>query len=144
MARAIASLAAMSTRPPVIERWHAVIAERRLADLDTLLADDVVFLSPAVHTPQEGKEITTRYLVAAAHVLGGADFRYVGEWYGDRSAILEFETKLGPIYVNGVDMITWNDAGRIIRFKVMVRPLKALQTVIPMMGERLQADLAAS
>jgi len=122
----------------VIERWHAVVASRNHDGLDELLADDVVFQSPAVHSPQVGKAITTKYLVAAMHVLNTGQFRYVGEWRGERSAVLEFETALGDVQVNGVDMIWWNASGQIVRFKVMVRPVKALQTLMPLMAQALQ------
>lgn len=128
----------MSADSRVTERWHAIVATRDFAALDALLADEVVFQSPAVHTPQAGRALTRRYLEAAFQVLGGEGFRYVGEWSGDRSAVLEFETTLDGLLVNGVDMIHWDTSGRIVRFKVMVRPLKALQALIPRMAEALQ------
>ncbi len=110
-----------------IERWHDVVRSRDPSRLDALLAEDVVFLSPVVHTPQRGKAITTKYLGAAVAVLGGSDFRYVGQWMGPDSAVLEFVTTIDGIEVNGVDIIGWNAEGRIDRFKVMVRPLKAIE-----------------
>lgn len=122
----------------VLERWHRLVVTRTLDGLDELLAEDVVFQSPAVHAPQPGKAITRKYLEAAFDVLVNDSFRYVGEWRGENSAVLEFETKLGEISVNGVDLIRWNDAQQIDRFKVMVRPVKALQAVIPLMAARLQ------
>ena len=102
-----------------------------------MLDDDVVFESPVVHTLQRGKEITFKYLMAAAKVLGGPGFTYVGEWHGDHSAILEFENQIDGIKINGIDMIWWNKEGRITRFKVMVRPLKAINLLHQMMGARL-------
>jgi hypothetical protein len=125
--------------PTAIQRWHAIVISRDFNGLDELLADDVVFQSPAVHTPQVGKAITKKYLVAAMHVLDTGQFRYVGEWYGESSAVLEFETLIGEVQVNGVDMIWWNAAGRITKFKVMLRPVKALQTVMPLMAQALQS-----
>ena len=130
----------MSADGTVTERWHAIVATRDFAALDALLADEVVFQSPAVHTPQAGRALTRKYLEAAFQVLGGETFRYVGEWSGDRSAVLEFETTLDGLLVNGVDMINWDPSGRIVRFKVMVRPLKALQALIPRMAEALQSS----
>ena len=130
----------MSADSTVTERWHAIVATRDFAALDALLADEVVFQSPAVHTPQAGRALTRKYLEAAFQVLGGETFRYVGEWSGDRSAVLEFETTLDGLLVNGVDMINWDPSGRIVRFKVMVRPLKALQALIPRMAEALQSS----
>jgi len=112
-----------------IERWHDVVRSRDPSRLDALLAEDVVFLSPVVHTPQRGKAITTKYLGAAVAVLGGSDFRYVGQWMGPDSAVLEFETTIDGIAINGVDIIHWNAADEIVRFKVMVRPLKAIEAV---------------
>ncbi len=126
----------MSADP--IAAWHAYVAGRDPAALDALLADDVVFRSPAVHTPQTGRAITARYLTAAMQVLGSADFRYTGEWRAERSAVLEFRTVVGDLDVHGIDMIAWDDAGRITDFTVMVRPLKALHAVI----ERMAAALA--
>lgn len=117
--------------------WHGYLANGDAAALDALLADDVVFQSPAVHTPQIGKAVTTRYLRAAAEVLGGDQFRYVGEWRAARSAVIEFESEVGGLHVNGVDIIHWNAEGRIVRFRVMVRPLKALHVLVERMAETL-------
>jgi ketosteroid isomerase-like protein len=117
--------------------WHAYMESGDLALLDALLADDAVFESPVVHTPQVGKAITYKYLASAAKVLGGEGFRYLGEWHAEDSAILEFETEIDGITVNGIDMIWWNEAGQITRFKVMVRPLKAINMLHQMMGAQL-------
>jgi hypothetical protein len=126
-----------SSPPAALERWHRIVATRDLTDLDDLLADDAVFESPAVHTPQHGKAITHKYLAAASAVLMNGSFRYVGEWHGKRSAVLEFKAMLGEIEADGIDMIEWNAAGRITRFKVMVRPIKALQTLMALMAAQL-------
>jgi hypothetical protein len=131
----------MKAAPNAIAKWHEIVAARSLSGLDGLLADDVVFQSPAVHTPQVGKAVTKRYLHAALHVLNNGNFRYVGEWYGESSAVLEFETVIDGIQVNGVDIIHWDATDRIVRFKVMVRPVKALQTLMPLMAAELQKDL---
>jgi hypothetical protein len=128
-------------KPAAIETWHKLMKARDSQGLDRLLADDVVFQSPVVHTPQVGKAITQIYLTAAMEVLGNEAFRYVGEWFGPTSAILEFETEIEGIRINGVDMIGWNDAGRITSFKVMVRPLKAINKLHAMMGALL-AEMA--
>lgn len=124
-------------QPLAIENWHKAMKQRDPKMLDQLLADDVVFQSPVVHTPQKGKPITTLYLSAAMQVLGNDQFRYVGEWFGENSAVLEFETELDGISINGIDMIGWNDAGQINSFKVMVRPLKAINMLHQMMGAML-------
>ena len=122
-----------------VDHWYAYMQSHDAAALDAMLADDVVFESPVVHTPQRGKAITLKYLGAASMVLGGAGFRYVGEWRADNSAILEFETEIDGISINGIDMIWWSDAGQIERFKVMVRPLKAINMLHTMMGAKLAA-----
>jgi hypothetical protein len=125
--------------PRVIETWHRVIGEGDLAALDGMLADDVVFHSPVVHTPQEGKAITKLYLTAAASVFNGdGKFSYVREIHGDRDAVLEFMVELDGIVVNGVDLIQWNDADQIVDFKVMIRPLKAVNKIHGMMGAMLK------
>jgi SnoaL-like domain len=126
------------TMPEVIRAWHAVVAQRDVAKLADLLAEDVVFLSPVVHKPQAGKALTLGYLTAALHVLNNADFRYVGSWYAAKSAVLEFETTVDGIVINGVDMIDWNEDGRITRFKVMVRPLKAINLLHQLMAAMLE------
>jgi hypothetical protein len=127
------------TAPPrAIARWHEIVAARSVAGLDDLLAEDVIFQSPAVHTPQVGRAITLRYLTAALQVLNSDSFRYTGEWYGDSSAVLEFECTVEGLQVNGVDMIHWDAEGRIVRFKVMLRPVKALQAVMPRMAHELE------
>jgi len=106
--------------------WHAFIESRDPAVLDAALAEDAVFESPVVHTPQAGKALVRLYLVGAAMTLGNETFRYVGEWRAARSAVLEFACEVDGITINGVDMIWWDEAGLITRFKVMVRPLKAI------------------
>jgi ketosteroid isomerase-like protein len=123
---------------PTIERWHEVVRSRDLAALDALLADDVVFLSPVVHTPQAGRAITHAYLAAAMQVLNNDSFHYLNEWVGADSAVLEFACTVDGIEVNGIDMIHWNAAGRITRFKVMVRTLKAIQKLHERMAQMLQ------
>jgi hypothetical protein len=120
-----------------IERWHAFLATRDFAILDGLLAEDVVFESPVVFTPQRGKAIVMAYLGAAAQLLGGESFCYRNTWRSESSAVLEFEAELDAIAVNGVDIIAWNGDGRIAHFKVMLRPLQAVNIVHKKMGELL-------
>ena len=136
------------TRPEPLAAWHRIAEARDAAGLDALLADDVVFRSPAVHTPQEGKAITTAYLTAAIHVLG-PQLRYLDEWYsdgpdGDGSAVLEFETVIGDKTVHGVDMMRWGADGRLTSFTVMARPFKGLEALIgAMAAELMRAQEAA-
>lgn len=119
--------------------WHKLVASRDVGGLDALLSDDVVFHSPVVHTPQAGKPATRMYLGAAFQVFFNDTFRYVRELSGPRDAILEFQVTIDGIDVNGVDMIRWGDDGRIVDFKVMVRPLKAINLIHQKMGAMLQA-----
>ena len=137
--------------------WHRFLAGEHPGGLDELLHDDVVFLSPIVFTPQEGKELTKLYLRGAGATFDvdadgddasgdastdqGDDtgFHYVKEIVGDRHAVLEFEVTVDGILVNGVDIITVDDAGKIVEFKVMIRPLKAIEV----MHQRMRAALEA-
>ena len=115
---------------PNLTRWMDYFHGAHSAEaLSAILHDDVVFHSPIVHTPQRGKAITMMYLGAAGQTLGGDEFEYLRIFdCGDR-AVLEFRTLMDGIEVNGVDMIEWDESGLITDFKVMVRPLKAIQTV---------------
>ncbi len=126
----------MSDRPAPLQAWHAVVAGKDPALLDGLLADEVVFRSPAVFASQQGKALTAAYLSAALAVLGPT-LRYVDEWYAESSAVLEFEADVDGLFVHGVDMLRWNDAGLLTGFTVMVRPLRGLQQLITRMGELL-------
>lgn len=130
--------------PETIAAWHRVVEARDPALLDALLADDCVFRSPAVHTPQEGKQVTTAYLGAAMVVLGPT-LSYRREWYAVDAAVLQFTAELdGPdgkrISVDGIDMITWGEDGRITEFAVMVRPVKALHKLMELMAAELFRD----
>ncbi|WP_324073248.1 MAG: nuclear transport factor 2 family protein [Erythrobacter sp.] len=121
-----------------LARWHAYMeSEGDPALLSALIADDCVFHSPVVHTPQSGKPIVMAYLLAAAEVLGNDSFHYVRELVDGDEMMLEFVTELNGISVNGIDIIRFGDDGKIHDFKVMVRPLKAINTVWEMMGAQL-------
>ena len=134
----------------VIKQWHAHMRGELANGLDVLLDDDVVFYSPIVYTPQVGKEITKLYLQAAGQTLPGENsspqntndslkrFRYTKEVLAGNTAVLEFETTVEGKYVNGVDIITCNDAGKIVEFRVMIRPLQAINLVHKQMGEMLE------
>lgn len=127
-----------TTGSRLIQEWHRLVRERDLPAMHAVLDDDVAFHSPVVHTPQKGKAITAKYLAAALEVLNNDSFTYLREIIGERDAMLEFSTLIDGIQVNGVDIIRWNDAGRIIDFKVMVRPLKAIDAVHRQMAAMLQ------
>jgi len=126
-------------KPKAIEGWHRVVRERDLALLQALLADDAVFHSPVVHAPQRGRALVAGYLGAALQLLSAPGFRYVREIIGEQDAMLEFEVEIDGIQVDGVDIIRWNEAGQIVDFKVMLRPLKAINLVQQRMAELLAA-----
>lgn len=119
-----------------LQRWHELVASRDPAGLPALIAEDAVFRSPAVHTPQEGRELVTAYLAGAILVLGPA-LTYHDEWVRERDAVLRFTTEVDGLQVEGVDLITWDDDGQIVAFTVMLRPFKALQAVMTRMLEQL-------
>jgi hypothetical protein len=127
-----------TTGKEIIGEWYRVVRDRDMAGMRAMLDDEVVFHSPVVHTPQRGKAITAKYLEAALGVLNNDSFTYLREIVGERDAMLEFSTELDGVQVNGVDIVRWNDEGRIIDFKVMVRPLKAIDAVHRSMGAMLQ------
>jgi len=120
--------------------WHDLVSSRNAKGLAALLADEVVFHSPVVHTPQVGRAITTQYLAAAFRVFFNESFRYVREVVGPRDAVLEFQVEIDGIAVNGVDMLRWDEDGRIVDFKVLIRPLKAINLIHQKMGAMLQAQ----
>ena len=124
--------------PAALAAWHQVVQSRDPSTLSALLDDDVVFHSPVVHTAQRGKRITLKYLMGAMQVLNNAAFRYEREIVGAHDALLEFSTEIDGILINGIDLIRWNEAGRIVDFKVMVRPLKAVNLLHQRMGAMLE------
>lgn len=135
----IAGPSAHASMPAAIRRWHEIAVARDVAGLEALLAEAAVFESPVVHTPQAGKALVTRYLAAAFDVLNNEAFHYPNQWFGEGSAALEFVTEIDGITVNGIDMIHWDSRDRITHFKVMIRPLKAINLVHEKMRERLTA-----
>jgi SnoaL-like domain len=122
--------------PETIAAWHHVVEAKDPALLDALLAEDCVFPSPAVHTPQEGKVTTTHYLASALVVLGPT-LTYTRQWYAEDSAVLQFEAELDGLTIDGIDMITWGADGRITQFAVLVRPVKALHKLMELMAAEL-------
>lgn len=120
--------------------WHQLVESRNTIGLDALLSEKVVFYSPVVHTPQIGKAITKQYLAAAFHVFFNESFRYIREVTGSSDAVLEFQVEIDGIIVNGVDMIKWDEAGQIVEFKVMLRPLKAVNLIHQKMAAMLNAN----
>ena len=126
----------IDTAPAPVAAWHAIAESRDPAGLADLLADDVVFRSPAVHGDQAGKQLTTAYLSAAIVVLGPT-LVYKRQWYAERNAVLEFEAELDGLAVHGIDMLQWDDEGRLVEFTVMVRPIRGLEKLIEKMAAQL-------
>ncbi len=122
-----------------LERWYHFVEKHDKQALSDMLHDDCVFHSPILHTPQEGKALTYMYLSAAGEVLAGeGHFSYVGEWFSDTGAVIEFNTVIDGVKIDGIDMITWDEDGKITDFKVMLRPKKAIDKVGEMMLAMLQ------
>jgi len=134
-----------------VEKWYEVIKSDNPDKYDEILAEDCVFYSPVVYTPQKGRELTKMYLMAAGGVFGGEDspkeildetspskFRYIKEIIGENSAVLEFESEVDGIYVNGIDLISWNEENKITEFKVIVRPLQAVNKLHQQMQDMLE------
>ena len=120
-----------------LAQWYGYMESHDRKALWDLLHLDAVFESPVVHTPQRGRDMTFKYLAGAEKVLGGPGFAYRGEWQNENGAVLEFECEIDGIKINGVDIITFDGDGRITHFKVMVRPLKAINLLHRLMGEEL-------
>ena len=122
-----------------LQTWHRLVRDHDPSALDSLLAEDAVFYSPVVHSPQRGRALTAGYLRAAFQVFFNPTFRYVREIVGTSDAMLEFETEIDGIIVNGVDIIKWNQSGQIVEFKVMIRPLKAINLIHQRMAAMLES-----
>tara|TARA_B100000676_G_C17418530_1_gene503362 strand:+ start:179 stop:574 length:396 start_codon:yes stop_codon:yes gene_type:complete len=129
----------MTQAKNLIHKWHDLINNDDLNKLDAILADDAVFSSPVVFNPMKGKEITKMYLYAAGQSFNMDKFKYTREIHDEMYSVLEFETYIDEISVNGVDMIEWNEDGKIKDFKVMIRPFKAVQKVQEKMVEALDS-----
>lgn len=121
-----------------LARWHAVIESRDPAELEAMIAPDAVFNSPAVHKPQEGRDLVIAYLSAALVVLG-PELEYHDTWQRENDAVLRFTTVINEKQIEGIDLITWDDDGLIVSFTVMIRPIRALETVIEAMAKQLFA-----
>ena len=121
-----------------LDRWHEVVKTRNPTLLNQVLAEDAVFHSPILYRPQQGKDLVALYLTGAMHVIANPSFRYVRQIADDRNAVLEFETEIDEVHVNGVDLITWNEQGMLSDFKVMIRPLRAVHVVQQRMAELLE------
>ena len=136
-----------------VKNWHRAMKSKDGETWDELLDEEVVFYSPVVFTPQKGKKITMMYLMAATSVFGSADvdsestrdaqteskFRYVNEIIGENSAVLEFESEIDGTYINGADLLRWDENDKLVEVKVMVRPLQAVNMLHQKMKSMLEA-----
>ncbi len=134
-----------------VDRWYDAMKNKNPADWEELLDENVEFHSPVVFTPQKGKKITQMYLLAASEVFGSdhftapsqekteiqTGFRYIKEIVGEQSALLEFESEIDGTYLNGIDLLTWNEADKLTEVKVMVRPLQGVN----MLHQKMKAVL---
>lgn len=121
-----------------LPNWHRVIeGGSKPAALAAIIREDAIFHSPVVHSPQRGRKLVVSYLAAAGQTLGNASFRYVRELVDGDHALLEFETELDSIQINGIDLIRFDADGMIADFKVMIRPLKAVNKVREVMAAEL-------
>ncbi|UUO23582.1 nuclear transport factor 2 family protein [Colwellia sp. M166] len=122
----------------MLNNWHTMIQNKQVEQVSTLLADNVTLFSPVIHTPIQGKQMVSMYLTAAFHTFLNGSFNYDREFTADNAAVLEFSLNIDGIDINGIDMITWNEDGKITEFKVMIRPYKALN----MINDQMTAMLA--
>ena len=114
---------------PTLKAWHDLVRNKDASALNDLIAEDAVFYSPVMHTPQAGKKLVIGYLTAAAQVFLNDSFHYLRELIGANEAMLEFKVVIDDIEVNGIDHIQWNDDNQIVSFKVWLRPLKGIQII---------------
>jgi hypothetical protein len=124
-------------QPIAVSNWKSFFSTGKLSALEACLADEVIFESPVVHTPQVGKAKTVKYLYSAQRVFYNPSFVYLREWIEPKSSVLELQTSIDGVLINAVDIITWNDDDKITGFKVMIRPLKAIQHVHQLMMHEL-------
>jgi hypothetical protein len=129
---------AMTDHP--LATWHRLVRTHDPSGVSTLLAEDAIFYSPVVHTPQRGRELASFYVIAAFQIFFNPTFRYVREITGPSDAMLEFETEIDGIVVNGVDLIKWNESGQIVEVKVLLRPLKAINLIHQRMAAMRQTS----
>ena len=131
-----------------IKKWHKLMKSNNFSKFDELLDENCIFYSPVVFTPIRGREMTKLYLMAAGGVFGEGSskeeesrskpFKYIKEVIDKNSAVLEFESTIDGIYINGIDLMTWNDDGKITEFKVIVRPLQAVNKLHEQMQNMLE------
>ena len=123
---------------PIIT-WHEVVKNRDYNLLESILADDIIFYSPVVYTPQKGKQLALQYLMAASEVFNSSSFKYDKEVIGSSNASLEFSLTLDNTDINGIDLISWDESGKILEFKVFIRPLQGVNMIHKLMQGMLES-----
>ena len=121
-----------------ISKWHDVVKNRDYNLLTEILHNDVIFYSPVVYSPQRGKDITLKYLAAASEVFNSSNFQYIKEIKNQNFASLEFTLTIDDTEINGIDLISWDDAGLITEFKVFIRPLQGVNLIHKLMQQMLE------
>ena len=122
-----------------IVKWHEVVKNRDYNLLESILADDIIFYSPVVYTPQKGKQLALQYLMAASEVFNSSSFKYDKEVIGRSNASLEFSLTLDNTDINGIDLISWDESGKILEFKVFIRPLQGVNMIHKLMQGMLES-----
>ena len=127
----------MNAQPDGLAKWHRFVSEKGkdMQALAEALADDILFRSPVLWKPKEGKATAMLYLSSAVRVL--EDFTYQRQFVGDNAVVLEFSASVGSLSLKGVDIIQFNAAGQIVDFEVMVRPANGLQALGAAMAQQL-------
>ena len=136
-----------SLHPVVAEsmkRWHTMIDTRDLSALSNLLSDDVVFRSPMAHTPYPSAPVVAMILSTVINVF--ENFRYHRDFASvdGKNVVLEFSAEVGGKELKGIDMIQFDEQGKIVEFEVMIRPMSGLQALGEEMGRRVGAFLKDS
>jgi SnoaL-like domain len=125
-----------------LDKWHRMVATGDLSGVAALCAPEAVFRSPVAHTPYRGAGLVAAFLQQAVQAF--SDFRYHRTFTsGERDVVLEFSAKVGDKELKGIDMIHFDEAGRIVDFEVMVRPASGLQALGVEMARRMTPLLAA-
>lgn len=120
-----------------LAHWHSMVAQGDLSTLPSILHAQAVFRSPVAHTPYPGAPVVTLILTTVAKVF--TDFEYLRELSTEDglSVVLEFSAKVNGKQLKGIDMIRFDESGKIVEFEVMIRPLNALQALAGEMASRL-------
>jgi len=120
-----------------LDEWHRIIAEKDVAALSAIVHPDAVFRSPMVYKPYHGRDTLVFVLSQVIEIF--EDFTYHREMMSEdgRSAFLEFTTNVGDKSLKGLDLITFDEDGKITEFEVLIRPMSGLMALAEQMGKRM-------